>query len=202
MGGKPVRPGHGFYFCFALLIYLSGCSMFDDMSRQRQLSEELASGNQLLVHGDFDGSLKTFENVAARANDQPPGDAATYNIGLVEAHPENPKRDRPRAIDAFNRVIARYPHSQWAEPAKVWVSVLSEAEESKKEVEQSKQLVERSQLELERNRQAMEKSKQEIEKSRLELEKSRLEMEKTKQMIEKSKQVDIEIEQKRRERGR
>jgi len=202
MGGKPVRPGHGFYFCFALLVYLSGCSLINDLSRQRQLSDELASGNQLLIHGDFDESLKTFENVAARAKDQPPADAATYNIGLVQAHPQNPKQDRPKAIVAFNRVIARYPDSPWAEPAKIWVSVLSEAEESKQELQRSKQLVEKSKLELERNRQAMEKSQQDIERSRIELEKTRQEVEKTKQMIEKSKQVDIEIEQKRRERGR
>ncbi len=202
MGGKPIRSGHGFYFCFALLIYLSGCSSFYDLSQQRQLGEELASGNQLLIHGDFDGSLKTFENVVMRAKDRPPADAAIYNIGLVQAHPQNPKRDRPQAIGSFNLVITRYPDSPWAEPAKVWISVLSEAEESKQEIEKSKQLVEKSQLELEHNRQAMEKSKQEIEKSRLELEKSRQEIEKTKQMIEKSKQVDIEIEQKRRERGR
>ena len=36
--------------------------------------------------------------------------------------------------------------------------------------------------------------------ARLDLEKSTQEMEKSKQMIEKSKQVDMEIEQKRRER--
>ena len=41
-----------------------------------------------------------------------------------------------------------------------------------------------------------------MDKSRLELEKTKQEMEKNKQVIEKSKKVDIEIDQKRRERGR
>ena len=41
-----------------------------------------------------------------------------------------------------------------------------------------------------------------MDKSRLELEKTKQEMEKNKQVIEKSKKVDIEIDQKRRDRGR
>jgi hypothetical protein len=120
----------------------------------------------------------------------------------VYAHPQYAKRDIQKAIDSFNSVVTRYPDSPWAAQATIWVGVLSESEESKQQVETSKQMVEKSLQEVERNRQALEKSKLEIEKSRLELEKSKQEIEKNKQVIEKSKQVDIEIEQKRRDRGR
>jgi len=202
MGREPVGQGQYFCFCLALLIFLAGCSVLQESSQRQEMRDALTTGRNLLAHGDFDGSLKAFENVIGMAQDKPPADAATYNIGLVYAHPQYPRRDPQKAIGSFNRVISRFPESPWAEQAKIWVSVLNEAEESKQAVENSKEVIEKSKEEVERNRLAVEKSKQEIEKSRLELEKSKQEIEKTKQVIEKSKQVDIEIEQKRRDRGR
>lgn len=202
MGRKPTGKGQHFYFCFALLIFLAGCSLLQDSSRRRELRDALSTGQNLLAQGDYDASLKAFQNVVVMAQDQPPADAATYNIGLVYAHPQYSKRDLQKAIGSFNRLIARYPDSPWAEQAKIWVGILNEAEDSKHQIEDSKQVIEKSREEVEKNRLAVEKSKQEIEKSRLELEKSKQEIEKTKQVIEKSKQIDIEIEQKRRDRGR
>ena len=202
MGRK--RAGQGQYFCFcaALLIFLSGCSLWHESSQRRAMRETLQAGNRMLVEGDFDGSLRAFQTVAATAQDRPPADVAVYSTGVVYVHPNNPKRDLHKAMSAFSKVAASYPSSAWAPQAKAWVEILKESEESKQIAEQARQAVERSQFELERNRQAMEKSKQEIDRSRLELDRARQEMEKTRQVIEKSKQVDIEIDQKRRDRGR
>jgi tetratricopeptide (TPR) repeat protein len=202
MGRKSVGQGEYFYFCFALLIFVAGCSVLQESNQLREMREALTTGRNLLAHGDYDGSLNAFENVVVMAQDKPPADAATYNIGLVYAHPQYSRRDLQKAIGSFNRLITRFPESPWAEQAKIWVGVLNETEESKQAVENSKEVIEKSREEIEKNRQAVEKSKQEIEKSRLELEKSKQEIEKTKQMIEKSKKVDIEIEQKRRDRAR
>lgn len=202
MGRKPIGPRQRFYFCFALLVFFSGCTLFEESNRRQQLRETLTSGQQLLLRGDYEASLKAFESVVVIAQNQPPADMAIYNMGLVFAHPHNPKKDVRKAIGTFNQVIVRYPESVWAEQARVWVGVLNEADESKKEIARTKQLVEKSQEEIERNRQAAEKSKQENEKSRLDLDKSRQEIEKMKLMFEKSKQIDIEIEKKRRERAR
>ena len=202
MGRKPDRPGQRFHFCLALLVFVCGCSLFDESNRRQQLRETLASAQQQLLRGDYEGSLKSFERSVAIAQNQPPADMATYSMGLVLAHPRNPKNDRPKAIIAFNRVITSYPNSVWAEQARAWISVLNEAEEAKRELAKTKQLAAKSQEESERSRQEAEKSKLELDKSRLELDKSRHEIDKMKQMIEKSKQIDIEIEKKRRERAR
>jgi tetratricopeptide (TPR) repeat protein len=196
MGGEPIRPRQHIYFCLALLMFFSACSLVDDLERQRQLLDGLA----LLQQGDFDGSLKAFETVAAIAQDQPPADAANYHMGLVYAHWQNPKRDRPKAMGAFSRVISRFPDSPWAGQAKIWIGVLREAEESKQEIERSKQLIEKTRQEAERSQQEAERSRQEAERSRQAAEKSKQEIERTNQILEKSRQVDIEIEQKRRER--
>jgi hypothetical protein len=202
MGRERAGQGQHFCFCLALLIFVSGCSLWQESSRQREMRESLQAGNQMLVHGDFDGSLKAFQSVVLTAQDKPPADVAVYKTGVLFAHPHNPKRDLRKAMSAFSQVVTSFPSSGWAEQARVWVELLKEAEEAKQKAEQSREAIERSQLELEKNRQAMEKSKQEMERSRAELERTRQEIEKTRQVIEKSKQVDIEIDQKRRDRGR
>jgi outer membrane protein assembly factor BamD (BamD/ComL family) len=166
------------------------------------MRESLQTGQELFVQGDYEASLKAFQDIAATAQDRPPADVALYNSGVIHAHPKNPKRDLDKAMSAFSRVVSSYPASPWAQQARAWIEVLKEAEDSKQKVEQARLAIEKSQLELEKNRQAVEKSRQEIERSRLELERTKQEIEKTKQVIEKYKQVDIEIDQKRRDRGR
>ena len=200
MGRKPIRAGQYVYVCLALLVFFSSCSLLPESSRRRGSRELLASGNRSLAQGDYAASLRAFQKALEMAQEQPPADAATYGIGLVYTHPQNPNKDRQQAIGSFNRVIAKFPASPWAAPAQIWIEVLNEAEKSKQEIEKSKLVIEKSKQEIEKNRLAVEESKQEIEKARLELEKSKQEIEKSKQMIEKSKQVDMEIEQKRRAR--
>lgn len=200
MGRKPTRAGKYLYICFTLLMFFSGCTLLPELNRRREMRESLVDGNSALVHGEYDASLKAFEKVLVMVQDQPPADVATYSIGLVYAHPLNPHKDRQKAIASFTSVIAKFPESPWAEPAKIWVGVLNESEEWQQEIAKSKQLIEQSHQEIEQSRLDVEKTKQEMEKTRLELEKSKQEIEKSKQMIEKSKQVDMEIEQKRRER--
>jgi len=202
MGGKPIGQWQQICICFALLIVVSGCGIFQESIRRRELRESLTQGQQLLARGDYEGSLKAFQNVIAMAKDQPPADSANFHIGVVYAHPQNPRRDRQKALGSFQRVVTQYPESRFVEPAKAWVGVLNEIEATKQEIERTKIEVEKSKQEIEKSRLAAERSKQEAERSRLELERSRQEFEKAKQLIEKSKQVDIQIEKKRRERGR
>lgn len=202
MGGKSIGQWQQICVCLALLIIVSGCGLFQESNRRRELREALTQGQQLLARGDYDGSLKAFQNVIVIAKDQPPADSANYHIGVLYAHPQNPRMDRQKAIGSFDHVLTRYPESPLVEPAKAWVATLNEIDATKQEIERTKLEVEKSKQEIENSRLTADRSKQEAEKSRVELERSRQEIEKIKQEIEKSKQVDIEIEKKRRERGR
>ena len=195
MGREPVGQRQHFYFCLALLIFLCGCSLVDDLKRQQDLRDALASGHDLFLRGDYSGSLKVFEGVSQLAKDQPPADEAAYNIGLIYIDPQNSKKDRAKAILSFNRILSDFPASPWAEEARIWIGVLNEADTMRQELERSKQIIEKLTQEVEVSRQTLEKSRQEVENSRQEIDK-------IKQIIEKSKQIDIEIEQKRRDRGR
>lgn len=202
MGGKPIGRWQQICICFALLIIVSGCGPFQEWIRRGELRETMTYGRQLLARGDYEGSLNAFRNVIATAKDQPPADAANFHMGVVYAHPQNPRKDWQKALGSFQQVVTQFPESRFAEPAKAWVGVLNEAEATKREIERTKIEVEKSKEEIEKSWLAAERSKQEAERSRLELERSRQEIEKAKQLIEKSKQVDIQIEKKRRERGR
>jgi tetratricopeptide (TPR) repeat protein len=174
MGGEPVRTGKYVFLCFALLSLLPSCSVLKDWSDQREIHASMLQGQALLERGDFEGSLRQYQKVLSLAGADPPADGATFAIGLIYAHPQNPQKNNEKALGSFTRVIDGHPYSSWVEQAKIWTGVLREIEKSRHEIERAKEVIE--------------KSRQEVERAR--------------QIIEKSKQVDIEIEQKRRERGR
>ena len=202
MGGKSIGRRQHFCLCLALLGALTGCGAVRDWRERQDINDSLHQGQSLLIRSDYDASIKEYQKVLSLAGDRAPSDAAWFNIGVIYAHPLNPNRDPQKAFTGFKQVIAEYPASPWWQHAQAWIGVLDEARKSQQEIENSKQLVEQSKQELEKSKQELEKSKQTIEKSKAELEKSRQEIEKTKQVIEKSRQVDIEIEQKKRDRGR
>ena len=162
----------------------------------------MLQGQALFARGDFAGSLKEYQRVQSLAQEIPPSDAASFNIALIYADPRNPQRDNQKAIGGFQGVLARHPESPWVDQSRIWIVALEdlarakrEIEESKVEIEKSKQVIDQSRREIEKNKQALDQSKQEIEKLKQEIEKSR-------QVLEKSRQVDIEIERKRRTRGK
>jgi len=192
-----------------LLSLLASCSVVSDWGTRERIRDSLHQGQLSLASADYQTSLKQYERVLSLAPGRAPSDFAWFNIGVIYAHPFNPERDAQKAFSSFNHVIADYPSSAWWQQSRAWVGVLEEENKSREEMERSKQMIEqsneelnRSKQELERSKQELEKSKQQYERARAELEKSRQEVEKTKQVIEKSRQVDIEIEQKKRARGR
>jgi hypothetical protein len=105
-------------------------------------------------------------------------DLALYNIGVILAHPANPKRDQTKAINSFKVLVAEYPRSVYAEPSKVWIDVL---EQQRKLKEERQKLIE--------------------EKRGLTREKEMLVQERQKLYYEneKSQQLDMEIEKRRRQ---
>lgn len=174
MGGKPSRARQHFYIYITLLTLLfGGCTLFkpelpkpkppepptvvkpevipeppvvvepqvQENPERREVDERLTLAQNLLAKGDYEGSLRESQNVLTLSKDQSPADTAVFNMGLVYAHPKNPKRDNKRAISFFSRVIKSYPESPLAEQAKIWVGVLDGVEKLKQvdlEIEERK----------------------------------------------------------------
>ena len=175
MGGKSSRSRQHFYIRITLLIlFCGGCALSKkevpkvnapvpepevvlepqalpepppvieepkEALERRDATEYLILAQNLLAKGDYEGSLRESQRVLGLLNDQPPADTAIFNMGLIYAHPKNPKKDNKRAISFFNRVIKGYPDSPWAEQAKIWVGVLDGVEKLKQvdlEIEERK----------------------------------------------------------------
>ena len=202
MGRERTGSGKQVYFCIALLSLLVGCSVVSNWRERQEIQKSMSNAESLWTRGDYDGSTKEYQRALRLAQGQAPADTALFKLGLIYSDPQNPKRDDQKGIHSFAELLAAHPESPLAVQAKIWVALLDEKERSKQEIEKSKQAIERSDQEIERLKQLIEKSKQEVEKSKQEVEKSKQVVEKSKQALEKANQVDIEIEQKKRERGR
>src|SRR4029077_4264143 len=68
---------------------------------RREAGEYLIAAQNLLAKGDYEGSLRESQKVLSLLKDQPPADTAIFNMGLIYAHPKNPKKDNKRAIYFF-----------------------------------------------------------------------------------------------------
>jgi len=183
--------------------------LLTDLRERPEIRDAMLQGQTLFARGDFSGSLKEYQRVQSLAQEASPSDAASFNIALIYADPRNLQRDIQKATAAFQGVIARHPESPWVDQSRIWIAALEELgraqrgiQESKLELEKSRQVIEQSRREVEKSKQLLDQFKQEIEKLKQEIEKSRQVLEKSRQVLEKSRQVDIEIEQKRRIRGK
>lgn len=195
MGGKRVGARQQIFLYLALLTMAAGCGLLRDARDRGEVRDAMLQGQAFFAGGDFAAALKEYQRVMSLARELPPADLASFNIGLIHAHPRNPKRNPQKAIEAFRWVNAQHGESPWADQARIWIGVLEEQAQAKREAEEAKR-------ELGKSKQVLDQTRRELEKSRQTAEQAKQELEKAKQVMEKSRQVDIEIEQKRRIRGK
>jgi hypothetical protein len=195
MGRERIRSGKHVHLFIALLSLLAGCAVGSNLSKGDEVHDSLLRAQKSFARKDYSASVSEYQHVLLLSRGRAPADAAYFHLGLIHADPNNPDKDFRRAVECFNQVIIGYPQSPLADQARIWVAVLDDSDKARQELEVSKQMIEKSRQEIERSKQMIEKAQQDAEKTRQEMEKS-------KQVMERSKQVDIEIEQKRRERAR
>lgn len=163
-----------------MLVFFFGCAEIErsktrvevstaPMKKKEELrsEEHLRLGQKLLARGDFEGSLKEHQNALSLSGKSSPGDEALFQIGLIYAHPDNPKKDYEKSLDQFKRLVKDHPGSPRTDEARIWTGILQENQKLK-------QLNDRL---IQTN-------------------------EKLNDLIQKSKQVDIQIEEKKREKAK
>ncbi|MEW6602935.1 MAG: tetratricopeptide repeat protein [Nitrospirota bacterium] len=79
---------------------------------------------KMVEQGNFNGALLTNERVMYMFINEPPGDQAMYNIGIIYAHYKNPGRDLKKSFMYFDKLIGRFPQSPYAWQASVWSEML------------------------------------------------------------------------------
>ncbi len=158
MGGSRTGVRKHILFCVILLICLSisSCAFLEGLQVKEAVSgqgprERLARGQKALAQHNYQASLQEFEAAFSLSGNKPPGDEALLNMGMAYGDPENPKRDYPKSIAAFQRLAREYPQSNWAEAARIWTETLKEQEKLKRSVSEAlqenqrlKQIVEQS----------------------------------------------------------
>lgn len=140
------------FYCFLtglIVLLLSGCSYVpiqgnapsEDAFREDGLSLKLQKAEELYGRGDFEGGLKVNQSVMSLCGKKTPCDQALFNMGLIYASNDYPRKDYNKSMAMFQRVAREYPHSPLAPQAKTWIGVLAVIERSKEidiEVERTK----------------------------------------------------------------
>lgn len=130
------------------------------VEEERETPRPLFSSREFLSRGKYEEALKEIQKMLSSTPRTLPEDEALFQMGLIYAHPGNPRRDYGKSLGYFRKLTKDYPQSPWTELAKAWTGMLQENEKLNQTVE------------------------------------------KLNQTIEKSKQVDIEIEEKKKEKGK
>jgi tetratricopeptide (TPR) repeat protein len=177
MGRKQNRAGKYIHLHIACIIFLSlfGCVHFEKIKteiEEREARQYLLNNHKLIAQGDYEGALNENQKVLSLSAGTHLVDGALFNMGLIYVHPGNPKKDYGKSLGFFKKLIKDYPQSPLVEQAKAWIGVLEENAKLNQATEKLNQTTE--------------KLNQTIEKLN--------------QTIEKSKQIDLEIEEKKREK--
>ncbi|MBI5603742.1 MAG: outer membrane protein assembly factor BamD [Deltaproteobacteria bacterium] len=224
MGGKQIRTGKLLLFLVAgLIVFLSGgCATMEriwqqinsggpstglpvpspevsgaaeEQKKEKAATVHLLEGKKLFVQGNYERALREHLRVIALMNNHPPVDEAYFFMGLIHADQGNPKKDYGQSLYFMNRLIKEFPESLFSRPAKSWIRVLQDNE----------RLVRENEKWIKNNEKGFkdqEKILKENEKLVKDHERLIKENEKLTRMLEEYKQVDIDIEGKKRDKGR
>lgn len=188
MGGKRSRGGKPVCLLAALLMLfnLTACGslqreavMVDVTGQEAAL--RLAEGRALFAAGDYAGALRENEAVLHLAGHGVPVAEALFQAGLIHAHPGNPARDPEKALATLARLVRDDPGSALAAPAKGIAELIREGE---------------------RNRGAAERSQRALAEMKQDHERLLRTIERLNGVIDELKRVDIDVDQKKREKGR
>jgi hypothetical protein len=181
MGGKPTWYRNAVYLCIALLIFLTplACTFGKPGVRITDVTGEEARGHlalarKFLAEGNFNSALRENEEVIALAGINTPVDESLFCIGLIHAHPANPARNIGKSLAVFRKLISDYPKSPLADQARAVVGLIQDNGRLRDRVERLN-----GEVDLLTN-----------------------DVGRLNRLIGELKKVDIEAEQKRREKGR
>ncbi|HEV8343938.1 MAG TPA: hypothetical protein VGR30_16330 [Candidatus Binatia bacterium] len=163
-------------------LHLTACAIPKGFQTDKR-NEHFERSESFFSQGKYEEAFK--ENQMAISEQGKEADTALFNMGVISAYSQNPKKDYPKALSYFRQVVKDYPRSPKAEPAKAWIEIL---EEHQRILEEKQKLGEEKRT-LTREKETLAREKELLSQERAKL----------KQMAEKSRQVDIEIEKRRRQ---
>ena len=151
MGRKRTGKRKHLYLFLALLIVLpaSGCATLEEWVRPQEAREQLAESHDLISRGEFGHFFNINEKILAEFPKNPPGDEALFNLGLLFAHPDNPKKDYKVSRDFFKWIRRDFPNSPLSGKARIWEGTLGDLLDLKKQLGEKKVQTEAGRKKLE-----------------------------------------------------
>ena len=147
MGRKQTGKGKHLLFYFALIVVsaISGCAFFQEILEEGPVQEKMIQGQKFRARGEYDQSLKIFQEILAAYPLKPPGDQALRELALTLSHPGNPRKNYPEALAFWWKLQQDFPQSPLAEEARAWIGLHSiyadavqKGEKSKSQLQQAK----------------------------------------------------------------
>ena len=81
--------------------------------------------SRMVSEGNYDGALKEYTQIARSYPGESPGDRALFEMGLIWAYPDNPRKNHREALKYFQRFLRDFPGSPLKEEARAWEDVLN-----------------------------------------------------------------------------
>lgn len=81
---------------------------------------------KLTSKGDYTGALKEHEEVLRLFPGVSPGDRALFHMGLIWAHPDNPRRNYKKALECLRRLARDFPRNALRDEAGVLAGAINE----------------------------------------------------------------------------
>jgi len=174
----------------------------------------LILGRKFFAEGNFTSALKENEKVLSLAGRDTPIDEALFTIGLIHAHFDNLAKDYGKSLIALRKLINDYPGSPLAQQAKVIVGLIQDSDKLNRRVEKLNQIIKGMQKadaagETKRTEQVktaeqakMAEQVKAIAALTQENEKLSLTIERLNTIIDELKKVDIDVDQKKREKAK
>jgi cell division protein FtsB len=190
MGKKRKREGKYLFFhsacVLAFILLSSGCAHLLNFQKRWEVREHVEKAENLMFKGSYEEAIIENERILSLFPHSEPGDKALFNVGLIHAYPDNPKRDYKKSLIFFQSIINGFSQSRFREKAIVLASIITDlirSDNNIKYLEKTVDYLKNSQKEYERN-----------------IEKLKEQLRKLKEQLRKLKEIDIVIEEKKRVR--
>jgi tetratricopeptide (TPR) repeat protein len=179
-----------------------GSGKFETSSQEmRQGRQELRDAQSLMGNGEYEAAMQVTLKVL-EANPVTLGDQALFQMGLLDANPENPQVDYEKAIVCFERILKEFPTSEKKEEARLWLVTLQHRQEElgklRAKVKGIEQAAETKDKKLKSLQEELEDREKKLTEGQTEIDQLRNRVIELEAQLSKLKNVDLTIEKKKR----
>jgi outer membrane protein assembly factor BamD (BamD/ComL family) len=119
------------------LILLSGCAPLGILTDSMI---DFRDAGILVKENKFQEALSAYNKIVTETAPSALAADVLYEIGLIHAHPDNPKQDYAKAVQAFEKFMKGYPDHDKASEVRIWISSLKTVQELNKQIDQLKRI--------------------------------------------------------------